>query len=71
MIAKDWGGKAEAGAAGEESVFGIDFEERSGGFAGLAVGGAGDDEAVELFDIPTGVDEFAAEPVEEEKTVMA
>ena len=65
LIADDVAGKALTGAAGEEAVVGIDFEEAGGEVRLLPVGGAGDDELLEVLDIPTGADELGGEPVEE------
>ena len=65
LISDDVGRKALAGTTGEEAVVRVGFQELRIQVGLLTIGGAGDDEALEVFDVPSGVDEFGGEPVEE------
>ena len=67
LITDDVGREALTGAAGQESVVGIDFEELRSELGLLAVGRAGDDEFLKVLHVPTGADEFGGEPVEESR----
>ena len=62
-IADGLGFEADGGATRPEKVFGIGGGEGVGG--GEAIGGGVDDEAVEVAEIVTAIDEFGGEPVEE------
>lgn len=64
-VADHPGGEALARATGEESVGGIGGEVLAGCHRGLPVGGAGDDEALDMLQVPSGFHEFAGQPVQE------
>ncbi len=70
LVAEEFAAGTEAGAAGEEAVFGIlelriaDFGLRIGG-AILAVGLRGDEGFEEVLQVPTGVHEIGGKEVEE------
>ena len=55
----------EAAAAGKQEIFFILLGELARDDGGLAVRGAGDDEAVEFLHGPTGLDEIDGEPIEQ------
>ena len=65
LVAEEFAAGAEAGAAGEEAVFGVAFGEGGWGGGVLAVGGGGDEGFEEVFQVPTGVHQVGGEPVEE------
>ena len=64
-VAQHLGVHAEARAAGEEFVAEVFCEALGCGHGGLAVGGGGDQQAVEFFHVPTALAEFDGEPVEQ------
>ena len=65
LIANDFGVEAEAGAAGEELVFGVSLEVFGGELSALAIGVGGDDAGDEFFHVPAVFAEGDSEPVEE------
>lgn len=67
LITDDVGREALTGAAGQELVVRIDFEELRSELGLLAVGRAGDDKFLKVLHVPTGADEFGGEPVEESR----
>ena len=65
VVADELGRETEARPAGEEAVLRIALEEIGGDAGGLAIGGGGDDEAGEGFDVPAGIDEIGGEMVKQ------
>ena len=65
LIAQHPRGEAMARAAGEQAVLGVALMSGGGGAGGLAVGGAGDDEAVHGLQVPTAGDKLGGEPIEQ------
>ncbi len=64
-VANGFCGGTEAWGAGEKAIFGIVFEVLGFGDGRLLVGGAGGDEAVDVFHGPVVFHEFNSKPVEE------
>ena len=64
-VADDFGVEAEAAAAGEQQVLPVLLGELGRDARGLAIGGAGHDQAVQLLHRPAGALEFDGEPVEQ------
>lgn len=65
LVADNFGVEADAGAAGEEAVFGVGLEVDRATGGGLLVGLGEDYFLHEGFDVPTGIDELKGEVVEE------
>jgi len=64
-VANGFGIKSAAVHAPEKAVFAVDFRISEIVLRGLAVGGAGDDQAVKLFEGAAVALQFECEPIEE------
>src|SRR5690606_15419758 len=64
-VANHFGVEAKTGASGEQAVVGIAFDKFTRSLRRLPIGMAGDDQAVEMLDIPSAFDEFDGEPIQE------
>src|SRR6185295_3818030 len=65
IVAYHFGGQAETGTSSQEAIFRVFFDELRCDVGRLPVSRRGDNESLHPFDVPSTLDKFCSEPVQQ------